>query len=102
MVAEFFHLLVQRETGRFSGDFKEHAARFAEINGMKISAIDYWRDVIAKIDETLAPLELFGLILGSKRNVMHRTGRNAAHRGIGLTQQINDSPKRRVICRDKA
>ena len=92
MSAEFFHLLVQRKTGRLSRDFKEHATRFAEINGMKIGAINDWRDVVAKIDETLAPLELFGLVLGSKRNVMHRTGRDAAHCGIGLTQQVNDSP----------
>ena len=71
MRAEFFHFLVQRKTGRLSRDFEQHAAGLAEINGMKISAIDYWRDVVAKIDEMLAPLELFGLVLRSKRNVMH-------------------------------
>ena len=71
MHTEFFHFLVQRKTGRLGRDFEQHAARFTEINGMKISAIDYWRDVVAKFDEMLAPLELFGLVLGSKRNVVH-------------------------------
>ena len=71
MHAEFFHFLVQRKTRWVSGDFKEHAAGFTEINGMKIGAIDYWRDVETKINEMLAPLELFGLVLRSKRNVMH-------------------------------
>ena len=71
MRAEFVQFFVQRETGRLSRDFKQHAAGFAEVNGMKVSAIDYWRDVVAKIDEMLAPLELFRLVLRSKRNVMH-------------------------------
>ena len=71
MRAEFFQFFVQSKTGRLSRDFKQHAAGFAEINGMKISAIDYRRDVVAKIDEMLAPLELFGLVLRSKRNVMY-------------------------------
>ena len=71
MRTEFFQFLVQRKTGRLGRDFEQHAAGFAEINGMKISAIDYWRDVVAKIDEMLAPLELFRLVLRSKRNVMH-------------------------------
>ena len=70
MHTEFVQFLVQRETGRLGCDFEQHAAGLAEINGMKISAIDYWRDVVAKIDEMLAPLELFGLVLCSKRNVM--------------------------------
>ena len=93
MRAEFVQFFVQRKTGRLSRDFEQHAAGFAEINGMKISAIDYWRDVVAKIDEMLAPLELFGLVLRSKRNVMHRTGRDAAHRGVGLTQQVDNSAR---------
>ena len=71
MCAEFVQFFIQRKTGRLGRDFKQHAAGFAEINGMKISAIDYWRDVVAKIDKMLAPLELFGLVLRSKRNVMH-------------------------------
>ena len=42
-----------------------------DVDGMKISAIDHRRDVAAKIDEMLAPLELFGLVLRAKGNVMH-------------------------------
>src|SRR5215467_5410985 len=102
MRAKFVQFFVQSEAGRISRDFKQHAAGFAEINGMKISAIDYWRDVVAKIDETFAPMELFGFVLRSKCNVMHRTSRNAAHRGVGLTQQIDDSAGSRIISRDKA
>ena len=38
---------------------------------MEISAIDHGCHVVAKIDEMLAPLELFGLVLCSKGNVMY-------------------------------
>src|SRR5690349_17496395 len=102
MSAEFFHLFVQCETWRLSRDFKEHTAGFTEINRMKIRAIDYRCDVVAKIDETLAPLKLFSFILASKRNVMHRTSRDLAHRAVGLTQQVYNSAQCRVISRDKA
>ena len=71
MRTEFVQFFVQRKTGRLGRDFEQHAAGFTEVNGMKISAIDYRRDVVAKIDEMLAPLELFRLVLRSKRNVMH-------------------------------
>src|SRR5882762_5539135 len=102
MCTEFFQFLIQRKTGRLGRYFEQHAAGFAEINGMKISAVDYWRDVVAKVDEMLAPPELFRLVLRSKRNVMHRTGRDAAHRGVGLTQQVDNSAWRRVVRGDKA
>ena len=45
----------------------------------------------------LAPLELFGLVLRAKGNVMHRTGREATHRGVGLTKQVNDSARRGLV-----
>ena len=70
MRAEFFQFLVQCKTGRLGRDFKQHAAGFSEINGMKISAVDYWRDVVAKIHEMFAPLELLGFVLRPKGNVM--------------------------------
>src|SRR4029077_8593443 len=97
MRAEFFHFFVQRKSGWLSRDFEKHSAGFTEVNGMKIRAIDYWRDVVAKIDEMLAPLELLRLVLRSKRNVMNGTGRDAAHRGVGLTQQVDNSAGRRVV-----
>src|SRR5262245_56177816 len=97
MHSEFFDFLVQRKTRRLSCDLKEHAAGFAEIDGMKISAIDDWRDVVAEIDKTLAPLKLFGLILGSKRNVMHRTSGHAARRAVWLTQQVDNSARSRIV-----
>src|SRR4029434_5132768 len=102
MRAEFFHFLVQSKTRRVSGDFEEHAAGFSEVDGMKIRALDYWRDVVTKVDQTLAPPELFGFVLRSKRDVMHRPSCDAAHCGIGLTEQVNNSPWRRVILRDEA
>src|SRR4029077_4549360 len=97
MRTKFVQFLVQRETGRLGFDFKQHAARLAEINGMKISAIDHGRDIVATIDEMFAPLELFRLVLRSKGNVMHRTGRDAARRGVGLTQQVDNSARRTVV-----
>src|SRR5947207_14777477 len=96
MRTECLQFLVQSKAGRLSRDFEQHAAGITEINGMKVRAINYWRDVVAKIDEMRAPSELFRLILRSKRNVMHSTGRHAAHRGIGLTQQVRHSSGRRA------
>ena len=97
MRAEFLQFFVQRKTGCLGSDFEQHAAGLAEIDGMKISAIDHRCDVVAEIDEMLAPLELFGLVLRAKGNVMHRTGRDATHRGVGLTKQVNDSARRGLV-----
>src|SRR5258705_209568 len=102
MRAELFQFFVQRKTGRLGSDFEQHAAGLAEINGMKISAIDHRRDVAAKVDKMFAPLELFGVVLRSKSNMMHRTGSDAAHRGVGLTKQVNDSAGRRAVRGGKA
>src|SRR6266436_4343425 len=97
MLTEFFHLLVQGETGRLGRDFKKHATGFAEIDGMKISPIDHWRHIVAKIDEMSAPLELFGIVLCAKRNMMNRTGGDASRPGVGQTKQVNDSARRRIV-----
>src|SRR5262245_63220128 len=102
MRAEFLQFFVYRKTGRLSCDFEQHTAGIAEINRMKIIAIHHRRDVIAKIDEMLAPLKLFGVVLRSKSNVMHRAGGDAADCGIGLTKQVNDSAGRRIVRRSKA
>jgi len=102
MCAELFELFVQSEAGRLSRDFKKHATRFAEIDGMKIDAIHHRRDIVAEIDEMLAPLELFGIVLCAKRNMMHRTGGDAPHPGVRQTEQVNDSARRGVIRRCKA
>src|SRR5258707_5323099 len=102
MRAELFQFFVQRKTGRLGSDFEQHAARLTEVNRVKISAIHHWRDVVAKINEMLAPLELFGVVLRSKSNVMHRTGGDPAHRGVGLTKQVNDSAGRRAVRGGKA
>src|SRR5262249_4557513 len=102
MRTKFLQFFVQRETGWLSSDFEQHAAGFAEIDGMKISAIDYRRDVVAEVDEMLAPLELFGLVLRAKSNVMHRTGGDATHRGVGLAKQVNDSAGRRLVRRGES
>src|SRR5262245_8655564 len=99
MSAEFFDFLIQRKTGRLSRDFEQHAARFPEIDRMKISPIYYRCDVVAEIDKTLAPLELFGFVLRSKSNVMHRTGSDTSHRAVGLTEQVYDSAWGRIIRR---
>src|SRR2546423_1327533 len=102
MRAELLQCFVQSEPRRLGRDFKKHAAGFAEINGMKIGAIDYWRDVVAAVDEMCAPLKLFVLVLCAKRNVMHRTSRDPTHSCVGQTKQIDYSAGRRVVWRDKA
>ena len=71
MCTEFVQFFIQHKTGGLGRDFEQHAAGFTEVNGMKISAVDHWRDVVAKINEMLAPPELFRLVLRSKGNVMH-------------------------------
>ena len=71
MGTEFLQFLIQSKAGRLSCDFEEYAAGLTEINGMKIRAIDYRGDVVAKVNEMLAPVELFSLVLRSKGNVMH-------------------------------
>src|SRR5882724_3202143 len=101
MRTEFFQLFIKSETGRLGRDFKKHVAGFAEINGMKIGAIDHWRHVITKGDETFAPLELFVLILRAECNVMHRTRSDAADARIWQTKQVDDSARRRVVRRGK-
>src|SRR5438046_10761705 len=102
MRTDFFQLFGQSKTGWLGRDFKKHAAGFAEINGMKIRAIDNRRHVVAKIDEKFAPLELFGLVLRAKRYVMHRTRGDSAHSCVRQTKQVNDSARRRVVRRGKA
>src|SRR6266436_5337190 len=102
MLTEFFHLLVQGETGRLGRNLEENATGLSEINRMKIDAIHHRRDIVAEIDEMLAPLELFGIVLCAKRNMMHRTGGDASAPGVGQTKHVNDSSRRRVIRRCKA
>src|SRR5215510_8995404 len=101
MRAEFFQFFVQSKAGRLSRDFKEHAAGFTEIDGMKVSAIDYRCDVVAKVNEMFAPLKLFGVVLCAKGDVMYRTGRDAAHSCVGQAKQINNSARSRVVLRGK-
>src|SRR5438046_10529165 len=101
MRTEFFQLLGQGKTGWLGGDFEQHAARFAKINRMKVRAVDHWRHVVPEIDQMFAPLELFMLVLRSKRDVMHRTRSDAAHACVGQTKQVNDSARRRLVQRSK-
>src|ERR1700746_3392557 len=103
MCAEFFHFFVQGETRRVGCECEQHAARLAEINGMKVRAIDYWRDVVAEVEEMLTPLALFGFVLRAKGNVMRRPSRDAAGRSVGLTQQVDNSAGRGVVrgCKPK-
>src|SRR6266481_5273891 len=97
MLTKFFHLLVQGETGRLGRNLEENATGLSEINRMKISPIDHWRRIVAEIDEMLAPLELFGIVLCAKRNMMNRTGGDASRSGVGQTKQVNDSARRRIV-----
>ena len=85
MCAEFFQLLVQSKTGRLGRNLEENATGLSEINRMKIRPIDHWGHIVAKIDEMLAPLELFGFILRPERNVMYRSRRDSARPSVGQT-----------------
>src|SRR5919106_5382598 len=96
MIAELFQFFVQSKTGRFGRDFKEHTAGLAEINGMKVNAIDYWCHVVTKSDQMFSPLELLGIVSRAKSNMMHRTRRDLPHPGIRQAKQINDSARWRV------
>ena len=53
MCTEFVQFFIQHKTGGLGRDFEQHAAGFTEVNGMKISAVDNWRDVVAEINEML-------------------------------------------------
>jgi len=94
MCAEFFQFFVQSKTGRLGRNLEENATGLSEINRMKIGPIDHWRDVVAELDEMLAPLELFGFILRPERNVMYRSRRDPAHASVRQAKQINDSAGR--------
>src|SRR5260370_11504146 len=102
MRTEFLQLYVQSKTGWLGRYLKKPATWFAEIDGMKIRAINYRRHVVAKIDEMFAPLELFGIVLRAKRNMMHRTRSDSPHPRVGQTEQVNDSARHGVVGRDKA
>src|SRR5204863_8451642 len=78
MSAELFHFFVQSKTGMISSDLKKHAAGLTKVNGVKIGAIDHSGYVVIKFHKTVAPLQLLGLALGAKSNVMHRTGPDTA------------------------
>ena len=43
--AELFHWLVDGEAGRIGGQLKQNAARFTEVNGTEVAAIEYRRYV---------------------------------------------------------
>jgi hypothetical protein len=40
---------------------------------------------------------LLGFVLRSKRNVMYRTGCDAAHRSVGLTKEVDNSTRSSVV-----
>src|SRR5438067_13150624 len=90
MIAQFLKAFVQCETWRIGCDLKEHTARFAEVNRVKVSPVDHRRYVVTEIDQTFVPHELLGVIANAKRHMMHRTGRYAPGRTIGLAQQIDN------------
>src|SRR4029453_13199673 len=69
---------------------------------MKINAIDYWRNVVTKIDELFAPLKLLLFVARTKGDVMYRPSRHTPNAGIRQTKQINDSARRAIVTRCKS
>src|SRR5262249_321971 len=69
---------------------------------MKVGGVNDGGYVEGKIDEMLTPLELFGIVLCAKGNMMHRTRSDSADRRVGLTKQVNNSARCRVVRGGKA
>ena len=101
MRAEIVRFFVQNETGRFGRDLEKNAARFAEIDRMKINAIDYRSHVVSEFNEMLAPLQLLGIVLGAEGDVMHRPGRNVPGPTVWHAKQINNSAWTRFARRNE-
>src|SRR6202035_2415161 len=56
--AKMFDRLIECESWRIGGNFKENAARFTKIDGMEVGSIEHGRDVQGHSRKGLAPLKL--------------------------------------------
>src|ERR1700682_2590736 len=98
-LAQVLDRFVGGKSRSFGRNFKENPARVAEINRMKILAIDHWRDAKAKIAKLVSPLQLLLLVRAAKRDVMHGAGGNISEMTVRPLQQIDLSTGRFFIPR---
>lgn len=80
--------LIQCESWRISRQFKQHASRFPEIDGVEISSVEDWSHV-----ETLgdfgSPLKLGGVIHSAKGDVMHCAGPLSTIACVRIDKQVD-------------
>src|SRR3954466_14742829 len=71
------------------GDFEEDAAGLAEINGMKILAIDHRRDAKAERVQFFAELHLLLFVFRAEGDVMDGTGGDVPEPDIRSLEQVD-------------
>lgn len=81
--------LIDEETGTIGCDFEKRAARFAEIDGAEVEAVDDPGDVHAGLFQFFAPLELGGVIGDAKGGVMNHPRAQAAALGVRRCDDID-------------
>ena len=74
MVAKVFDRFIHGKSRSLRRNLKQNSAGLAEINGMKIEAVDHRRNVETEIDQLFSPAQLFFVVCTAKRNVMHCAG----------------------------
>src|SRR5680860_306978 len=88
--AQLKQRFVDGEPGRIGGDLQEHAAGLAEVDGAEVVAVDDRRDVIAVLDDLLAPC-LLRLVVGrAPGDMVHGAGGHQAPRRLGLADHVDD------------
>src|SRR5262249_16312992 len=95
--AKVFDALIGRKARRICGDLKQHTAGFAEVNGMKILAVDDRRDIVLKFRQCTAPTHLLLAGRSSPRHVMHSSYGNSPRTPFRNTDQI-DYGARCALC----
>ena len=88
LFAQRFNRFIQSESWRIRRKFEQHPARLAEVNRMKVGAVQHGR-YIQMLRNFLATLYLRGVVLGAKSDVMYRTSAQASELRIGIDQQID-------------
>src|SRR3954470_20799778 len=80
--------LIDGETGTVGRDFEQNPARLAEVDGVKIEAIDDGRYMKAEPNDLLAPVHLLRVVRAAKCNVMHRAGGIYSERAVRSLDQV--------------
>src|SRR5215469_3515823 len=81
--------LVPGKARRVSRDFKQHASGFAEINGMKILAVNNWGDVVFEFRQFTPPTLLLLVGCGSPSHVMDGSYGNSSESCFRSANQVD-------------